>query len=116
MVLEYLILWYEPMLLNLDTPDNYKYALKLFWWLVFSFIRDHIVCSGFRPSVSDSEMEDDPISHVEVPQKLPSRGNIVSQKSSIRLSELGPRLTLQVWWATGSKKPKPSLQLDIRWV
>lgn len=50
-----------------------------------------------RPSMmSDSEMEDDPNSHVEVPQKLPSRGNIVSQKSSIRLSELGPRLTLQV--------------------
>lgn len=46
--------------------------------------------------MSDSEMEDDPNSHVEVPQKLPARGNIVSQKSSIRLSELGPRLTLQV--------------------
>lgn len=50
-----------------------------------------------RPSMlSESEMEDDPNSHVEVPQKLPYRGNIVSQQSSIRLSELGPRLTLQV--------------------
>ncbi|KAK7590161.1 hypothetical protein V9T40_001774 [Parthenolecanium corni] len=50
-----------------------------------------------KPSMmSDSEMEDDPNSHVEVPQKLPARGNIVSQKSSIRLSELGPRLTLQL--------------------
>lgn len=46
--------------------------------------------------LSESEMEDDPNSHVEVPQKLPSRGNLVSQQSSIRLSELGPRLTLQV--------------------
>lgn len=46
--------------------------------------------------MSESEMEDDPNSHVEVPQKLPSRGNVVSQQSSIRLSELGPRITLQV--------------------
>ncbi|XKL63238.1 hypothetical protein PGB90_005602 [Kerria lacca] len=50
-----------------------------------------------KPSMlSESEMEDDPNSHVEVPQKLPYRGNIVSQQSSIRLSELGPRLTLQL--------------------
>ncbi|XP_065208043.1 protein Peter pan [Planococcus citri] len=50
-----------------------------------------------KPSMlSESEMEDDPVSHVEVPQKLPSRGNVVSQQSSIRLSELGPRLTLQL--------------------
>ena len=46
--------------------------------------------------MSESEAEDDPNSHVEVPQKLHSRGNMVSQQSSIRLSELGPRMTLQV--------------------
>lgn len=46
--------------------------------------------------LSESEAEDDPNSHVEVSQNLPTRGNMVSQKSSIRLSELGPRLTLQV--------------------
>lgn len=46
--------------------------------------------------LSESEAEDDPNSHVEVSQKLPARGNVVSQQSSIRLSELGPRMTLQV--------------------
>lgn len=46
--------------------------------------------------ISESEAEDDPNSHVEVPQKLPFRGSVVMQQSSIRLSELGPRMTLQV--------------------
>lgn len=46
--------------------------------------------------VSESEAEDDPNSHVEVPQKLPFRGSVIMQQSSIRLSELGPRMTLQV--------------------
>lgn len=51
----------------------------------------------FRPELlSDSEFEDNPNSTVIVPQKLVSRGNIVGTQSSIRLSELGPRLTLQV--------------------
>lgn len=46
--------------------------------------------------MSDSEYEDNPSANVIVPQKLVSRGNIVGTQSSIRLSELGPRLTLQV--------------------
>ncbi|KAF2903948.1 hypothetical protein ILUMI_02232 [Ignelater luminosus] len=46
--------------------------------------------------LSESEMEDDPNSHVTVSQKLISRGNIEQGKSAVRLSELGPRLTLQL--------------------
>lgn len=46
--------------------------------------------------LSESEFEDDPSNHVTLPQKLVSRGNIESGKSSIKLSELGPRLTLQL--------------------
>ncbi|KAJ8922001.1 hypothetical protein NQ315_008639 [Exocentrus adspersus] len=46
--------------------------------------------------LSESEAEDDQQNHVVLPQKLASRGNIESGKSSIRLSELGPRLTLQL--------------------
>lgn len=46
--------------------------------------------------LSESEAEDDPQNHVTLPQKLASRGNIESGKSAIRLSELGPRLTLQL--------------------
>jgi len=50
-----------------------------------------------RPELlSDSEFEESTSSNVVVPQKLVSRGNIVGTQSSIRLSELGPRLTLQV--------------------
>ncbi|XP_060524757.1 protein Peter pan isoform X2 [Cylas formicarius] len=45
--------------------------------------------------LSESEA-DDPSTHVTLPQKLISRGNIQAGKSSIRLTELGPRLTLQL--------------------
>ncbi|KAF7277821.1 hypothetical protein GWI33_009237 [Rhynchophorus ferrugineus] len=46
--------------------------------------------------MSESEAEDDPCNHVTVGQKIRSRGNIGSGKSAIRLTELGPRLTLQL--------------------
>ncbi|XP_057651095.1 protein Peter pan [Diorhabda carinulata] len=46
--------------------------------------------------MSESEAEDDPNNHVVLAQKIASRGNVESGKSAIRLSELGPRLTLQL--------------------
>lgn len=46
--------------------------------------------------LSDSEAEDDPNSHVTLPQKLATRGSQIAEKSAIRLLELGPRMTLQV--------------------
>ncbi|XP_049780747.1 protein Peter pan [Schistocerca cancellata] len=46
--------------------------------------------------LSESEAEDDPSSHVTLPQKIASRGNITSGQSAIRLVEMGPRLTLQL--------------------
>lgn len=46
--------------------------------------------------LSESEAEDDPQSHVTLAQKMVSRGNVESGKSALRLSELGPRLTLQL--------------------
>ncbi|XP_053972204.1 protein Peter pan [Hylaeus volcanicus] len=49
-----------------------------------------------KGTVSESEAEDDPASHVTLPQKLSSRGNHASNQSAIRLSELGPRLTLEL--------------------
>lgn len=49
-----------------------------------------------KPTMSESEAEDDESSHVTLPQKLSSRGNNANSKSAIRLSELGPRITLQV--------------------
>ncbi|XP_015428489.1 PREDICTED: protein Peter pan [Dufourea novaeangliae] len=49
-----------------------------------------------KGTVSESEAEDDPANHVILPQKLSSRGNHASSQSAIRLSELGPRLTLEL--------------------
>lgn len=49
-----------------------------------------------KGAVSESEAEDDPASHVTLPQKLTSRGNYANSQSAIRLSEIGPRLTLEL--------------------
>ncbi|KAI4495176.1 hypothetical protein M0804_001377 [Polistes exclamans] len=49
-----------------------------------------------KSTVSESEAEDDPNSHITLPQKLSSRGNHENSTSAIRLSELGPRITLQL--------------------
>jgi hypothetical protein len=64
------------------------YPLAFFVHVIILFPRSGLL--------SDSEAEDDPDSHVTVPQKLGSRGSQTSEKSSIRVSELGPRMTLQV--------------------
>lgn len=49
-----------------------------------------------KATMSESEAEDDPASHVTLPQKLSSRGNHEKGTSAIRLYELGPRLNLQL--------------------
>lgn len=49
-----------------------------------------------KSAMSESEAEDDPVSHVTLPQKLSSRGNHEKGTSAIRLYEVGPRLTLQL--------------------
>lgn len=49
-----------------------------------------------KPTMSESEAEEDENSHITLSQKLSSRGNHANSKSAIRLSELGPRITLQV--------------------
>ncbi|CAG9859882.1 unnamed protein product [Phyllotreta striolata] len=46
--------------------------------------------------MSESEAEDDPQNHVQLAQKIASRGNMEMGKSAIRLNEIGPRLTLQL--------------------
>jgi len=45
---------------------------------------------------SDSEAEDDEDNRLILPQNYQGKGNRESQKSAIRLKELGPRLTLQL--------------------
>jgi len=46
--------------------------------------------------MSESEAEEDPSNQVTLAQKLITRGNIESGKSAIRLTELGPRISLQL--------------------
>ncbi|XP_077288849.1 brix domain-containing protein peter pan [Arctopsyche grandis] len=46
--------------------------------------------------LSESEQEDDPSAQVVLPQTLSSRGARADGQSAVRLSELGPRLTMQL--------------------
>lgn len=50
---------------------------------------------GGAGAASDSEVEDE-ASHVILPDRFRGRGNLKSQKSAIRLAELGPRLRLRL--------------------
>ena len=48
-------------------------------------------------AISESEAEDDPeVSCVTLPQGVTSRGNMSSEQSSVRLVELGPRMTMSL--------------------
>lgn len=46
--------------------------------------------------LSESEQEDDPNAQITLPQDLSGRGAKANAQSAVRLSELGPRLTLQL--------------------
>lgn len=52
----------------------------------------------FRGDVlSESEAEDnDPDNKIALPQAISSRGNMANQTSAIRLTELGPRMNLEL--------------------
>ncbi|XP_076754602.1 brix domain-containing protein peter pan [Xylocopa sonorina] len=101
-----LCLNYNP---TLKTIDFRHYAIKVVpvglskgvKKLVQAKIPNLSKCGDFsdfltKETVSESEAEDDPTNHVTLPQKLSSRGNHANTKSAIRLSELGPRLTLEL--------------------
>lgn len=47
-------------------------------------------------SASESEAEPDEKSKVELPQKMTGSGNMKNHQSAVRLTELGPRLTLEL--------------------
>jgi len=46
--------------------------------------------------LSESEGEEPNDSHVTLPQRMPGRGNIKSSQSAIKLTEMGPRLKLEL--------------------
>jgi ribosome biogenesis protein SSF1/2 len=45
---------------------------------------------------SDSEAEDDPAHVVQLPDQYAGKGNMKSQKSALKLVEMGPRMTLEL--------------------
>jgi len=55
-------------------------------------VADFVLGGG---AASDSEVEDES-SHLILPQEFRGRGNMKSQQSSIKLSEIGPRLSLSL--------------------
>jgi len=60
-------------------------------------VSDYVLNSGNGAAESsDSEAEDLPESRVVLPQDFVGRGNLKSQKSAVRLKELGPRIRLQL--------------------
>ena len=53
--------------------------------------------AGGAGAGSESEGEElDEASQCVVPQAMTSRGNMAAQKSSVRLVELGPRITMEL--------------------
>ncbi|CAE7521993.1 PPAN, partial [Symbiodinium microadriaticum] len=52
---------------------------------------------GATGGLSDSEAEDDPAARVELPERYVGAGNAQSQQSAMRLMELGPRMTLELF-------------------
>lgn len=56
-------------------------------------ISDYILGSG---ALSDSEFEDDESSHISLPQTMKGAGMNRTNKTAVRLNEIGPRLTMQL--------------------
>lgn len=60
-----------------------------------SDISDYVLRGGCGYG-SESEGEEPADSRVTLPQNVPGRGNVKAQQSAIRLTELGPRMSLQL--------------------
>lgn len=61
----------------------------------FTDIGQYVLQQG--PLTSDSEMEDTEENRMQLPQSFPGRGNQASQKSAVRLKEIGPRMSLKLY-------------------
>lgn len=59
-------------------------------------ISEFVTKESFVRGLSDSEAEDAPDAKITLPQNYHGRGNRASNKSAIRLQELGPRLDMQL--------------------
>lgn len=71
-------------LIKANVPDMSKY----------NDVSEYMVRGG---NISESEAElDDPQNEIILPQHMGSRGNMKQARSAIRLTEIGPRMTLQL--------------------
>jgi len=61
----------------------------------FSDISQYVLQQGALSS--DSEMEDTEENRLRLPQQFPGRGNQESEKSAVRLKEIGPRMSLLLY-------------------
>jgi ribosome biogenesis protein SSF1/2 len=60
-------------------------------------ISDYLAGDGFQSDApSDSEPEDDPNQVMQLPDKYVGKGNHKSQKSALKLVEIGPRMSLEL--------------------
>lgn len=59
-------------------------------------IGDYVLGAAGGDMSSDSEAEDNEDNRVVLPQDIAGRGNLESQKSALRLKELGPRIQLKL--------------------
>ncbi|XP_054168793.1 protein Peter pan-like [Oppia nitens] len=65
----------------------------------FNDMTDVVGSAGDNNAFTESEGEADEVEqnrHIMLTQRISSRGNMVNEKSAIRLTELGPRLTLEL--------------------
>ena len=59
-------------------------------------ISEFVTKDSYTRNLSDSEAEDAPDAKITLPQNFHGRGNRASNKSAIRLQELGPRMDMQL--------------------
>jgi len=57
---------------------------------------DYLMQSGGSASESEPDL-DDGTGNVELPHKMTGQGNLKNEQSAVRLTELGPRLTLELY-------------------
>lgn len=77
----------KKLLTRKDLPDLGK----------FDDISEYLVQKRGEGSASESEAElDGPHNEVELSQNVSGKGNLLHQQSAIRLTELGPRMTLKL--------------------
>jgi ribosome biogenesis protein SSF1/2 len=62
----------------------------------YNDLGDYLMQSGGSASESEPEL-DDGTNNVELPHKMTGQGNLKNEQSAVRLTEIGPRLSLDLY-------------------